>query len=109
MAKVYRSKALRALHETMSDLHAAGSLTDDKMKDFDAMCLVAEGATRAAMRRNRPLSFVTHADTDRLWRWRMVDLAGRVVASSKKGFRTRDEAAKAAEDVKAALRSTLAA
>jgi putative transcriptional regulator len=39
MSKVYRSKILAAVHETMDDLHKAGFIDNTTMKRFDASCL----------------------------------------------------------------------
>ncbi len=38
--KKYRSKALGALHEAMTDLHQAGLLDTKTMHEFDASCLM---------------------------------------------------------------------
>ncbi len=38
--KKYRSKALGALHEAMTDLHQAGLLDTKTMREFDASCLI---------------------------------------------------------------------
>lgn len=38
--KKYRSKALGALHEAMTDLHQAGLLDTKTMREFDASCLM---------------------------------------------------------------------
>jgi hypothetical protein len=37
--KVYKSPALRSLHEAMVDLHAVGAIDDDKKAEFDKSCL----------------------------------------------------------------------
>ena len=39
MVKTYKSDALSAVHETISDLHDAGIITRQTMKDFDERCL----------------------------------------------------------------------
>ena len=39
MNKTYRSDALAAIHETVSDLHDANLLDKRTMKQFDALCL----------------------------------------------------------------------
>ncbi|HRO11508.1 DNA-binding transcriptional regulator [Amaricoccus sp.] len=39
MTKRYRSDALAAVHETAAGLSAAGILSKQSMKDFDALCL----------------------------------------------------------------------
>ena len=41
MARRYRSEALKAVHETASDLRRAGLVPSRTMRDFDAMCLTA--------------------------------------------------------------------
>ncbi len=38
-AKAYRSPALAAIHEGMSDLHSAGFLDSKTMREFDESCL----------------------------------------------------------------------
>ena len=39
MAKTYKSEALAALHESMSDLHQAGAIDNKTMREFDRACL----------------------------------------------------------------------
>lgn len=39
MVKTYKSDALSAIHETVSDLHDAGAVTKRTMKEFDERCL----------------------------------------------------------------------
>ena len=39
MHKTYRSDALRAIHETASDLHDAGLMDKRTLRKFDALCL----------------------------------------------------------------------
>jgi putative transcriptional regulator len=39
MAKVYRSKLLAAVHETMEGLHDIGLVDNKTMKEFDEACL----------------------------------------------------------------------
>ncbi len=39
MAKVYRSEALAAIHESMEDLHEVGAIDKKTMREFDDMCL----------------------------------------------------------------------
>lgn len=38
-AKTYKSKILRAIHETASDLHEAGAMNKQTLRKFDTMCL----------------------------------------------------------------------
>ena len=48
------SRILDAVHETARDLHAAGFVSKRRMKDYDALCLVAvpeySGETIRALR-----------------------------------------------------------
>jgi len=39
MSKTYRSDALAAIHETVSDLHDAGVMDKRTLRKFDALCL----------------------------------------------------------------------
>jgi putative transcriptional regulator len=39
MAKQHRSELLAAIHETAEDLHAAGLMTKQILREFDAVCL----------------------------------------------------------------------
>lgn len=39
MSKTYRSKVMASVHETAADLHQAGLLNDDSMREFDEGCL----------------------------------------------------------------------
>jgi putative transcriptional regulator len=39
MAKTYKSRIMAAVHESMEDLHAGGTLDKQTMRKFDAMCL----------------------------------------------------------------------
>lgn len=105
MTKTYRSKALAALHVTMSDLHASGALSDAKMRDFDAMCL----AESAVARRPGELVFQMFQDAGRVWKWKLVDGRGRVVAQSEVSYATREKALRAIEAVKSAGLSVKAA
>jgi putative transcriptional regulator len=41
MSKKYKSKALAALHETVSDFHEIGLIDTKTMRHFDESCLVA--------------------------------------------------------------------
>lgn len=41
MAKRYRSEALRAVHESATDLRRAGLVTQRTMRQFDEICLTA--------------------------------------------------------------------
>jgi len=47
--KTYKSKALAALHENVTDLHRVGGIDKKTMRKFDAACLApARKPTRAA-------------------------------------------------------------
>ncbi len=105
MTKTYRSKALAALHETMSDLHANGALSDARMRDFDAICLNDAAGPRNAGH----LVFQMFQDANRAWRWKLVDSRGRVIAQSEITYTTREKALRAIEAVKAAGLSIKAA
>ena len=37
--KKYRSKIAAAVHETVVDLYRGGGISDEKMREFDALCL----------------------------------------------------------------------
>ncbi|WP_262027602.1 hypothetical protein [Microvirga sp. Mcv34] len=39
MTKIYKSDALRSVHLMAEGLHKAGTLSDEKMKEFDEQCL----------------------------------------------------------------------
>ncbi len=39
MAKAYRSPIMAAIHETAEDLHTAGLMDKQTMREFDAACL----------------------------------------------------------------------
>jgi hypothetical protein len=39
MSKTYRSDALAAIHETASDLHDAGVMDKQTLREFDELCL----------------------------------------------------------------------
>ena len=54
MAKTYKSPALAALHESMSDLHQAGAIDRKTMREFDRACLTpVMELSSAAIRRIR--------------------------------------------------------
>jgi putative transcriptional regulator len=42
--KKYKSKALCALHESMRDLHKAGGISEERMREYDKACLVNHAA-----------------------------------------------------------------
>ena len=46
--KKYKSKALEALHESMSDLYKAGGISEERMREFDNACLVKPSVPPAA-------------------------------------------------------------
>ena len=62
MARAYKSRALAAVHESMSDLHKTGMLDNKAMREFDRACLtpVLE-LTPAAIRRIRTKAAVSQA------------------------------------------------
>lgn len=39
MAKTYKSAAMAAIHESMTDLHRIGAIDNKTMKEFDNACL----------------------------------------------------------------------
>ncbi len=58
MSKTYRSDALGATHETVSDLHDAGLMDKRTLREFDELCLtpvrpMQPGAIRALRKRER--------------------------------------------------------
>jgi len=62
MAKAYRSAALAALHESMSDLHRVGAIDSKTMRDFDRACLTpVMNLSPAAIRRIRTKAAVSQA------------------------------------------------
>jgi len=42
MGKEYYSEASEAIHESAHGLFKIGAMTEDKMREFDEMCLVEE-------------------------------------------------------------------
>jgi len=62
MAKTYKSPALAALHESMSDLHQAGAIDRKTMREFDRACLTpVMELSSAAIRRIRAKAAVSQA------------------------------------------------
>ncbi|MDR1147983.1 MAG: hypothetical protein LBK66_05065 [Spirochaetaceae bacterium] len=42
MSRKYESDILKMCHEEIIGLHEAGGISDERMKEFDEMCLVPE-------------------------------------------------------------------
>jgi putative transcriptional regulator len=62
MPKTYKSEALAALHESMSDLRQAGAIDGKTMREFDRACLTPVMAfSPAAIRRIRSKAAVSQA------------------------------------------------
>ena len=62
MAKAYKSEALAALHENMSDLYQAGAIDKKTMLQFDRTCLTPIlTLSPAAIRRIRKKALVSQA------------------------------------------------
>ena len=62
MAKAYKSEALAALQESMSDLHEAGAIDSTTMREFNRACLTpVMELSPAAIRRIRAKAAVSQA------------------------------------------------
>lgn len=62
MAKAYKSEALAALHESMSDLRQTGAIDSKTMREFDRTCLTpVMKLSPAAIRRIRAKASVSQA------------------------------------------------
>src|ERR1700728_4851033 len=62
MAKAYKSEALAALHESMSDLRQVGAIDSETMREFDRACLTPVlKLSPAAIRRIRTKAAVSQA------------------------------------------------
>jgi DNA-binding transcriptional regulator YiaG len=65
MDKIYKSDVFRAIHEGAVDMYEVGGISDERMKEFDEMCLVAEAphvsqpAHDTAVRRLYPVAVST--------------------------------------------------
>jgi uncharacterized protein YegP (UPF0339 family) len=105
----YRSELLGALHETMADLFKAGKLSAAKMRDYDAMCLVAQPNPSATEITVRGVNFEVFKDRNGAWRWHMIDKNGRVLAVSGEGFPSKTKATSALEIVVKAFETRAAA
>ena len=86
MPKRFKSTAMEALHETMSDLHKAGAIDDAAMREFDERCLA--GTTGSESEANA-LTFQVFRDAKGEWRWRLLAGNGRRIAGSGEGYRSR--------------------
>ena len=62
MAKTYKSKAMAALHENVSDLYRAGMIDKKTMRKFDTACLTpVRKLTPSAIRHIRAIADVSQA------------------------------------------------
>ena len=62
MVKTYKSKAMAALHENVSDLYRVGMIDKKTMRKFDAACLTpVRKLSPAAIRRIRSKADVSQA------------------------------------------------
>jgi putative transcriptional regulator len=62
MARAYKSEALAALHESMSDLRQVGAIDSKTMREFDRACVTPVlKLTPAAIRRSRAKAAVSQA------------------------------------------------
>lgn len=84
MGKRHKSRALSALHESMSDLHRGGAIDDSRMQDYDDACIAADEPTQAA-----GAGYVVYRDAEGCWRWTLRSGDGKVVASSGESYRSR--------------------
>ena len=74
----YQSDALGAVHETASDLHAAGLMDGEALREFDEMCLTQESpikpeAIREILRREHisrsELAMHLNVPEDTVYQW----------------------------------------
>lgn len=70
MARRPKSEALAAVHETASDLHSVGAISDERMREYDESCLEPEQAT------TKQLTFSVFKDAAKEWRWRLLAANG---------------------------------
>jgi uncharacterized protein len=85
VARIYKSKAMEALHQNMRDLHQAGAIDAVETHKYDDICLsgVSEPGTSAH------LSYQIFKDRSGAWRWRLMTAQGKVIASSGEGYETK--------------------
>src|SRR5262245_5769977 len=107
MPKSHKSKALAALHETMSDLHKAGAIDDATMRDFDERCLTGQG--QSTTKSAPALSFQVYKDAKGEWRWRLIAANGKRIAGSGEGYKTKAACMAAIELVKQSSSAPVAA
>jgi uncharacterized protein YegP (UPF0339 family) len=103
MARPYKSKATEALHEAMRDLHSVGAIDAGRMREFDQMCLRPDEV------RGVFLTFELFRDPDKLWRWRLTDTGGQVIAASGEGYRVKKDCLAAIRLVRSAAYAKVAA
>jgi uncharacterized protein len=107
MAKRYKSSAMEALHETMTDLRRAGAIDAVTMRRFDETCLQGVSSARRATILKRQLAFQLFKDAANAWRWRLVAANGTVIASSVDGFKRKKDCLSAIELVRHAAEADL--
>ena len=105
MTRRYKSKALAAVHEAMSDLHAERAIDDATLGKFNDMCLAPEGGTAEAA----GLAFAVFTDAKGYWRWRLVSADGKRIAGSGQGYKTKAACLAAIELVRKATSAPVAA
>ncbi len=89
-----KSEAFAALHESMSDLHSVGAISDERMREYDESCLEPEQAT------TKQLTFSVFKDAAKEWRWRLLAANGRVIAVSGEGYKIKRDCLAAIDLVK---------
>ena len=107
MTKLYKSKPMAALHETMSDLHKAGLIDDAAMREFDEQCL--QGRGKHASEAGSSLTYQVFKDARGEWRWRLISTNGKRIAGSGEGYKSKAACLDAIELVKQSSSASIAA
>lgn len=102
MGRTPRSKTFAAVHETMSDLHAAGAIDDNRLREFDEMCL--EPLPTAPS-----LTFDVFKDRAGQWRWHLRSAEGKIIAAASQGYKSKRSCLAAIELVRKASNAPVAA
>ena len=100
MSRRFKSKPLEVLHETMTDLHRAGVISDHAMREFDERC-----STGIA----EPLAYQIFKDAKGEWRWRLIAANGKRIAGSGEGYKSKSACIAAIELVKKSGSAPIAA
>ena len=53
MKKMYESEILQVIHEDMKSMHQAGIIDDERMREYDEMCLVQEPETDQELKKSQ--------------------------------------------------------